>query len=362
MLRVLRELHLRHTRCALTRPPCALHAPPPTPPPPTTFAPILPAPPPTRQFVIFTSDNGGTGGSSNFPLRGEKHSVYEGGVRGAAFATGWGIKGVAGVGGTTSSALMHGADWLPTLVRSVAGGSTQGKTLPLDGVDQWLVLTTPGGHSGPALRNETIYGHEKGPTNCGLRNGTWKLLRAGGDKPSVWDPPGYGLGNSTAAATAEAAAASCAAPNVTSGTCYPGDDLSHAENVTSASACCTLCAASAKCKVFLWHTDNLRCFLKSGLAKKGSPGNCVVGGTAPAPPHQPTPAPPSAGLLLFDLDADPFEHTDVSAAHPDVVGSMLARLADIDRNLHQAVPNASCPKRTPATDPVVGNVWMPWCV
>lgn len=283
-------------------------------------------------------------------------------MRGAAFATGWGIKGVAGVGGTTSSALMHGADWLPTLVRSVAGGSTQGKTLPLDGVDQWLVLTTPGGHSGPALRNETIYGHEKGPTNCGLRNGTWKLLRAGGDKPSVWDPPGYGLGNSTATATAEAAAASCAAPNVTSGTCYPGDDLSHAENVTSASACCTLCAASAKCKVFLWHTDNLRCFLKSGLAKKGSPGNCVVGGTAPAPPHQPTPAPPSAGLLLFDLDADPFEHTDVSAAHPDVVGSMLARLADIDRNLHQAVPNASCPKRTPATDPVVGNVWMPWCV
>lgn len=40
--------------------------------------------------IILSTDNGGTAGSSNYPLRGEKHSVYEGGVIGTAFITGWG--------------------------------------------------------------------------------------------------------------------------------------------------------------------------------------------------------------------------------------------------------------------------------
>jgi len=30
-------------------------------------------------LIIFTTDNGGTAGSSNYPLRGEKHSIFEGG-------------------------------------------------------------------------------------------------------------------------------------------------------------------------------------------------------------------------------------------------------------------------------------------
>ena len=34
-------------------------------------------------LIVLSADNGGTGGSSNWPLRGEKHSIYEGGVRGA---------------------------------------------------------------------------------------------------------------------------------------------------------------------------------------------------------------------------------------------------------------------------------------
>ena len=44
--------------------------------------------------IILSTDNGGTAGSSNYPLRGEKHSVYEGGVIGTAFITGWGTQRV----------------------------------------------------------------------------------------------------------------------------------------------------------------------------------------------------------------------------------------------------------------------------
>ena len=39
-----------------------------------------------NSVIIFSTDNGGVGnGASNFPLRGAKEEVYEGGVRGVGF-------------------------------------------------------------------------------------------------------------------------------------------------------------------------------------------------------------------------------------------------------------------------------------
>jgi hypothetical protein len=319
-------------------------------------------------LIIFTADNGGTAGSSNYPLKGEKHSIFEGGVRGAAFASGYGIG--ANASGTKTAALMHGADWLPTLLGpGVAGGSTAG-TLPLDGVDQWPAVSAGAASS----RSEVVYGHEAGPNNCGLRNGSWKLLRAGGDKPDKWDPPGYGLRPAATAATAAGKVAtegevgappSCDAQTA-NGTCYPGDDI-RSGAAASAAACCAQCAAEARCVLWLWHTGNRKCFLKSKQPSKagGKAGDCVVGGLVPpGPTPRPTPpAPtPTQALQLFDLAADPYEHANVAAAHPQVVTRMLQRLAVIDEDLHHAVLNASCPPRTPFVDPVLGPVWMPWCV
>ena len=104
--------------------------------------------------------------------------------------TGWFITSNPRLRGTASPMLIHGADWLPTLVERVLGGSLAGKTLPLDGVNMWSAIITRAA-TGP--RHEWIYGHEHGPNNCGLCNGSWKLLREGGDKPSGFDPPGFGL-------------------------------------------------------------------------------------------------------------------------------------------------------------------------
>ena len=278
-------------------------------------------------------------------------------MRGAAFLAGWGI--APQLRGRSTAQLLHAADFLPTLVDSVAGGSTHG-TLPLDGRDQWSFFS---GVTTSSNRTEVLYGHESGPSNCGLRNGTWKLLRAGGDQPSKWDPPGYGLVSATSslrryASEGASSAAQCASPaTYQNGTCHPGNDLGSQQNVANAQACCALCATRDGCTVGQWRADNHKCFLKRKLGV-GSVGPCMAAVLGPPGPD-PTPAP--GPVTLYNLAQDPYEHTDVSGKHPDIVTSMLARLKQVDKNLRQAGEDKSCPPRTPANDSAVGKVWMPWC-
>jgi len=85
-------------------------------------------------LVIVSTDNGGTVtvGSSNFPLRGGKKTLWEGGVRATGFVTGGWLPDERR--GEEMNALMHVTDWLPTLC-AFAGIEPQGQ-LPLDGHDQ----------------------------------------------------------------------------------------------------------------------------------------------------------------------------------------------------------------------------------
>lgn len=64
-------------------------------------------------IIVFTSDNGGlhSSGGYNWPLRGEKYTVWEGGVRSIGFVTGPGIPK-----SSTSHTLFHVSDWLPTIL------------------------------------------------------------------------------------------------------------------------------------------------------------------------------------------------------------------------------------------------------
>ena len=65
-------------------------------------------------LLIVTTDNGGApdDGGYNWPLRGEKGSLWEGGVRGVGFVHGKMLQRT----GVTCKELFHVTDWYPTLL------------------------------------------------------------------------------------------------------------------------------------------------------------------------------------------------------------------------------------------------------
>ena len=118
-------------------------------------------------LILFSSDNGGPAPgevTSNGPLRAGKATLYEGGVRVAAFATWEGRIPPR----TVVNAPLHAVDWYPTLL-ALAGGSTE-QALPLDGRDAWPAIT----ERKPSPHTEILL--NAGPRAGAIRVGDWKLI------------------------------------------------------------------------------------------------------------------------------------------------------------------------------------------
>ena len=142
--------------------------------------------------LVFSTDNGGQiyYGGNNWPLRGWKASLWEGGIRGVGFVSSPLLQNP----GQINKGLIHVTDWFPTLV-NLGGGSTHG--LDLDGFNVWETIST--GKTSP--RKEILHNidpidqywshprdHYKHCRQAAIRVADWKLLH-GCPGNSSWIPP-----------------------------------------------------------------------------------------------------------------------------------------------------------------------------
>ncbi|XP_077997294.1 arylsulfatase B-like [Glandiceps talaboti] len=152
--------------------------------------------------LIFSTDNGGATsyGSINWPLRGGKRSMFEGGIRGVGFVASPLLDD--SVIGTENKEMMHVTDWFPTLVH-LAGGSLNG-TKPLDGINQWEMIS----QGKPSSRDEFLINidplercsnpsapslYRENPyfdicVRAGIRYDKWKLI-TGVPRQPYWTAP-----------------------------------------------------------------------------------------------------------------------------------------------------------------------------
>ncbi len=116
-------------------------------------------------ILVFTSDNGAMEAGSSLPLRGHKHTIYEGGVR-LPTVVRWPKGGL--VGGRQWDGLCGALDMFPTLIAMT--GSTMPKTRPLDGRNCWPALRE--NQPSPVESYYFVWREEDA-----LRTSRWKLHR-----------------------------------------------------------------------------------------------------------------------------------------------------------------------------------------
>lgn len=137
-------------------------------------------------LLVVSSDNGGPSFSdqaaaSNFPLRGGKYTLFEGGVRVNAFVTGGLLP--AAMRGKNTSAAMHVSDWYTTFsgLAGVDHADDHDGVPSVDGVDQWPVIS---GQTTAPQRTEIFVAKNT------LIQDEWKLIATGaGD--ARWSGPLY---------------------------------------------------------------------------------------------------------------------------------------------------------------------------
>ncbi|XP_046733770.1 arylsulfatase B-like [Diprion similis] len=259
-----------------------------------------------NSIVIFTTDNGAqTEGlhenyGSNYPLRGLKFSMFDGGVRGVGCI----YSPLIANSSRVSNELMHITDWMPTLY-SAAGGDV--KVLgEIDGVDQWPTLKY--GLKSP--RTSLVLNVDEKLEIAGAVMGKFKFLKGNqtmypefyGDSGDGDDYPPY------CAASVISSAAGQAISQISESVATPQQIISLRSQ------------AKISCPPFQRYV------------------NCT-------------------NRCLFDLSVDPCETVDLSEQNPTKVEIMEKYMEKYEKLV---VPQSTALYDRTSTPAKFGGVWMPW--
>ena len=146
-------------------------------------------------IMIVSADNGGAQcEGSNYPLRGSKHSFFEGGVRVNAFANGGLIPDK--MRGKSTQGFIHIADWYTTFCKLAGVDPSDSGTgkFPVDGMDIWPIIT---GETDKTPHEEIVLGYNYEDTHLGqgaIIVDNYKLIvgtQDSGCSTNMWSPIDY---------------------------------------------------------------------------------------------------------------------------------------------------------------------------
>jgi len=173
---------------------------------------------------ILVSDNGGPlDHTTNFPLKGGKHTFWEGGVRVVAFVSGPLIP--MSRRGSIYTGMLHSSDWYLTIVQGLANADVPDYTgpTPIDGFNAWDAIMA----NATSPRNEVIHQVKNqyfndSTTGYALRVGDYKLIVGdpGDDRCLAWPTQGnQAVKFGESGGNVEGATGNCRAPT----TSHSGD-------------------------------------------------------------------------------------------------------------------------------------------
>uniref|UniRef100_X1YV82 Sulfatase N-terminal domain-containing protein n=1 Tax=Capitella teleta TaxID=283909 RepID=X1YV82_CAPTE len=266
-------------------------------------------------IIVFSTDNGAphqgdkdftTG--SNFPLRGSKDTVWEGGMRGAGFVWSPLLK----KSGYVSNHMMQIADWLPTLLEA-SGYDMNSLPKNLYGVSQWKALS----QNSASARDTMLHNFDQLGHDWALRVGDMKLISGKGPtwKNSGWYRP------------------------------YSVDIDSPPMNKTNENEAPTE----------LFESDVGSILQNIGRGKAGA--RPLVVGCGPIPHDVMTNCAVDEKPCLFNVTADPCEYHNLADRYPGMVEKLKAKLEDYKKMSIKPINEPSDPAAYPSKH---GGVWVPW--
>ncbi|XP_047002607.1 arylsulfatase B-like isoform X1 [Schistocerca americana] len=274
--------------------------------------------------IVFISDNGGQphgihyNKASNWPLRGTKFTLFEGGVRTVAAL--WTSK--LRQAGRVSDIFVHITDWLPTLY-SAAGGNLSDLG-PVDGVNLWPWLGAsnsthipkgPPPRVGMLLNIDEILGLEA------IIHGRWKLTRGSFHN---------GQYDSHSEQTSQQPNGADSIANALSG------------SAAHALASAGISGPTTKAQAFTVRSQaTINCQKEMSFLPKNLTGTPLC----------------SSNYCLFNIFEDPCEVEDIASSNPTIVTSLILELNKFRSRL---VPQTNCPVDISSDPAQFNNTWHPW--